>query len=182
MDGSDSAVADIHIDHHRIVLTPLGHAEHSYSEPLRDEITSALPPALTTLESVCRIDTGVGQEFVAASARANAGPGAGAPFVAILDDYLLRERHFLAAALNLGGIANVTVYRQEPLKSTGKELFNAEHITPAYLTSVEELGIDIDAKEAYLFALLGFLSWHSIPATLPCCTGATGASVAGRGP
>jgi anhydro-N-acetylmuramic acid kinase len=30
-----------------------------------------------------------------------------------------------------------------------------------------ERGIDPDAKEAYLFALIGFLSWHGVPSRLP---------------
>ena len=41
----------------------------------------------------------------------------------------------------------------------------------------DELGIPSDAKEAYLAALLGFLSWHGIPAAVP--TGAAGPRLLG---
>lgn len=352
VDGIDAAVADIHLEHDRIELTPLGHTEYPYSQSLHAEIAAALPPAHTTLESVCHIDTRVGQEFATVAGRVNAdlagdraelvashgqtvyhwvdngsvhgtlqlgqpawiaettglpvvsdlrardvaAGGQGAPLAAILDAYLLRDRRLPSAALNLGGIANVTVarddgptlafdtgpanalldaavarvtgcaeradhngdraargtvdgallsvlldepyYRREPPKSTGRELFNVayleralaqaggvsdadllatlaeltartvaaalepygvrevmasgggthnpvvwrrlgEHLAPARLRPAEHLGIDTEAKEAYLFALLGFLSMHGIPATLPSCTGATGARVAG---
>lgn len=56
----------------------------------------------------------------------------------------------------------------------------AHHLGPARLTTTAELGLDPDAKEAYLFALLGYLSWHGLPGTHPACTGARQARVAGR--
>lgn len=45
--------------------------------------------------------------------------------------------------------------------------------------SVAELGISPDDKEAYAFALLGFLTMHGLAGTVPSCTGAVGASVLG---
>ncbi|WP_216699830.1 anhydro-N-acetylmuramic acid kinase [Arthrobacter sp. H5] len=41
-------------------------------------------------------------------------------------------------------------------------------------------GVAPDAKESYLFALLGYLSWHGLPATLPALTGARSARVLGQ--
>ncbi|NIJ13613.1 anhydro-N-acetylmuramic acid kinase [Saccharomonospora amisosensis] len=42
------------------------------------------------------------------------------------------------------------------------------------LVPSDELGLPADAKEAYLSALLGWLTWHGLPANLPNATGARG--------
>lgn len=47
-------------------------------------------------------------------------------------------------------------------------------------TTDEALGLPEGAKEACLMALIGWLSWHGLPATLPEMTGAARATVAGR--
>lgn len=47
------------------------------------------------------------------------------------------------------------------------------------LRDTAELGIPSDAKEAYAFALLGWLTWHGLPGALPAVTGATRAAVLG---
>ncbi|MFC4949847.1 anhydro-N-acetylmuramic acid kinase [Pseudonocardia sp. GCM10023141] len=52
-------------------------------------------------------------------------------------------------------------------------------IGPATLRISDELGLPAAAKEAYAFALLGFLTAHGLPATLPSCTGARGPRVLG---
>lgn len=44
---------------------------------------------------------------------------------------------------------------------------------------IDELGVDADAKEAYAFALLGFLSVHGLAGTVPSCTGASAPAVLG---
>ncbi len=46
------------------------------------------------------------------------------------------------------------------------------------LTS-NDLGVDADAKEAVLFAMLGWMTWHGIPGVLPSYTGAGRAAVLG---
>ena len=38
---------------------------------------------------------------------------------------------------------------------------------------IDELGLPAAAKEAYLMALIGYLSWHGLPASLPAATGAS---------
>ena len=43
----------------------------------------------------------------------------------------------------------------------------------------EDRGLPSEAKEAYLFALLGYLSWHGLPGTVPGATGA-GPRILGR--
>lgn len=47
------------------------------------------------------------------------------------------------------------------------------------VATTDELGMPATAKEAYAFALLGFLTWMGLPATLPSCTGARHATVLG---
>ena len=229
-------------------------------------------------------------------ARDVAAGGQGAPLVSIIDVLWLRGRPGVPVALNLGGIANITVaagsaepvafdtgpanalidaavnevtegrlafdadgamaarghmheallgrllaepyYALPAPKSTGKELFNLAHLRAAMagldpvapddlvatvtaltartvadavlaasatevivsgggtrnatlmsllagaLGSVpvrtsDELGLPSAAKEAYAFAVLGFLTVHGLHGTVPSCTGARHASVLG---
>jgi anhydro-N-acetylmuramic acid kinase len=214
--------------------------------------------------------------------------GQGAPLVSYLDTLLLAGLPGRPAALNLGGIANITLpgrlawdtgpanalidaavvrtgahpagydvdgalaargrvdddllaellaepyYRLPPPKTTGKELFHDGYLDPflgreaadlvATLTALTartvadavrgadvdtlvvsgggaanptlmrmlgaelpgvrlvpsaELGAPRDAKEAIAFALIGWQTLHGLPATLPNCTGASGARILG---
>ncbi|AWZ10737.1 MULTISPECIES: anhydro-N-acetylmuramic acid kinase [unclassified Streptomyces] len=49
----------------------------------------------------------------------------------------------------------------------------------AALRTSDELGLPSGTKEAYAFAVLGWLTAHGLPATVPSCTGARHASVLG---
>lgn len=226
-----------------------------------------------------------------------AAGGQGAPLVGLVDLMLLRGRPGVPAALNIGGIANLTVlpptgppvafdtgpgnalldaaareltdgrldhdadgalaaagrvhapllrrlldepyYRLPAPKTTGKELFHPGHLraalaphpglapqdvlatltrltartvadalrplratevfasgggtrNPALMTALREelppgtalltsdaLGLPAAAKEAYAFAVLGFLTVHGLPGNAPDCTGARGPRVLG---
>lgn len=44
---------------------------------------------------------------------------------------------------------------------------------------IDVLGIPSTAKEAYAFALLGFLTWHGLPGTVASCTGGSRGTVLG---
>ena len=48
------------------------------------------------------------------------------------------------------------------------------------LIDSRERGVNPQAKEALLFALIGFLGWHGVPAALPPITGSRGARVLGQ--
>lgn len=48
----------------------------------------------------------------------------------------------------------------------------ADRIAPARLRTTDDLGVPSAAKEAYAFAVLGFLTWHGIAGNVPSCTGA----------
>ncbi|ASO22288.1 Anhydro-N-acetylmuramic acid kinase [Actinoalloteichus hoggarensis] len=52
-------------------------------------------------------------------------------------------------------------------------------LSPARLILSDSLGMPGDDKEAYLTALLGFLTWHGLPGNLPSATGAVGPRVLG---
>ena len=47
------------------------------------------------------------------------------------------------------------------------------------VTIIDELGVPSDTKEAYAFALIGFLAVHGLPGTVASCTGASRATVLG---
>ena len=49
----------------------------------------------------------------------------------------------------------------------------------ASLATTATLGLPIDHKEAYAFALLGWLTWHGLPGSLASCTGASGPRILG---
>jgi anhydro-N-acetylmuramic acid kinase len=53
-------------------------------------------------------------------------------------------------------------------------------LAPATLVTSAARGLPEDAKEAYLFALLGFLTWHGVPGVAPGVTGARVPRVLGR--
>ncbi|GHF14066.1 anhydro-N-acetylmuramic acid kinase [Amycolatopsis deserti] len=342
VDGIDVALAELAASGDEVVLVPLGHASLPYPDDLRRELLATLPPSVTTVEQVTRLDTRVGQAFADAAstlagtadlvaslgqtvfhwveggrargtlqlgqpawiaertglpvvadlrARDIAAGGHGAPLASTLDALWLRDLA-PAVALNIGGIANVTVVRADgvqafdtgpgnalldlaahqvtggaqssdldgaiaargqiheelldrllaepyyaapPPKSTGKELFHAGYLRAATegldvrdedllatlteLTAVtiaracagattvivsgggadnpslmralarnlpgtrlatsDEFGLPREAKEAYLTALLGWLTWHGVPANLPDATGARGPRLLG---
>jgi anhydro-N-acetylmuramic acid kinase len=48
------------------------------------------------------------------------------------------------------------------------------------IATSSDFGIDIDAKEAIAFAILGYQTWHGRPANLPSATGARRAVVLGK--
>ena len=68
-----------------------------------------------------------------------------------------------------GGMRNPTLTRRL-----------AHHLAPATLHTIDELGLPSDGKEAYLMALIGYLTWHGIPGVVPGLTGARSARVLGR--
>jgi anhydro-N-acetylmuramic acid kinase len=62
-DAVDAAVADLQLVGDALHLHPLGMVSQPYPDDLRRDLAAALPPAATTMEQVCRLDTGVGQAF-----------------------------------------------------------------------------------------------------------------------
>src|SRR5688572_3627454 len=70
MDGIDAAVADLELGGGVLRLTPLGHETTPYPPELAAALRAALPPGTTMMETVCRLDTAVGQEFAAAAQHA----------------------------------------------------------------------------------------------------------------
>jgi anhydro-N-acetylmuramic acid kinase len=52
-------------------------------------------------------------------------------------------------------------------------------LDPIPLRISDSLGLPRDGKEAYLAALLGFLTWHGVPGNTPSATGASGPRLLG---
>lgn len=67
-----------------------------------------------------------------------------------------------------GGVANTTL--MTALRA---------RLPAATVRTIDELGLPCGAKEAYVFALLGFLTVHHLPGTVASCTGARESSVLG---
>ncbi|MBV8614087.1 MAG: anhydro-N-acetylmuramic acid kinase, partial [Acetobacteraceae bacterium] len=53
-------------------------------------------------------------------------------------------------------------------------------LAPVPLATSDARGLPSDGKEAYLFALLGFLTWHQVPGVAPGATGSRVPRVLGR--
>lgn len=170
-DAVDAAACELRLTGDTLTLTPLGHLSVPYPPALRFGLVAALPPARTTLETVCRLDTEIGQAFADVAVRAVAelcagradlvvshgqtvfhwasdggdvlgtlqigeaawiaeatglpvvsglrtrdvaAGGQGAPLVGLFDALWLAGRPGSPVALNLGGIANVTVVPPTP--------------------------------------------------------------------
>jgi anhydro-N-acetylmuramic acid kinase len=54
-----------------------------------------------------------------------------------------------------------------------------ERLPGVELTTIDAYGVAEAAKEALIFALVGFLTVHGLPGAIPSCTGAAHASVLG---
>lgn len=136
---------------------------------LLDEPYYALPPPKSTGREL--FDSGY-----VARRRQGLPDVAGPDLMATLTELTART---VAAACRRHGVAEVVAsgggVRNPALVSA---LCRALHPVP--LVTSEERGLPSDAKEAYLFALLGFLAWHGLPGTAPGATGARGPRLLGR--
>ncbi len=56
----------------------------------------------------------------------------------------------------------------------------AARLAPIPLTTSEQRGLPANGKEAYLFALLGFLTWHGVPGVVLGATGSRVPRILGR--
>jgi anhydro-N-acetylmuramic acid kinase len=164
-DGIDAGCFDITVTDGVMSAKLIGFESYEYKKDVHELIAKAMPPQTTDLESICILDTYIGQEFARAAVdlSKNLGitadlivshgqtvfhwidqshkargtlqigeptwiaeatgvtvlsnirsrdvvvGGHGAPLVSILDQLLLGSHDEPVAALNLGGISNVTV-------------------------------------------------------------------------
>lgn len=81
MDGIDVAAADFSLVGEELHMRPLGTSAVPYPADLRQQLDGALPPAATTAEIICQLDTRIGQVFADAAVAFLAGPGSGAELV-----------------------------------------------------------------------------------------------------
>ncbi len=75
-----------------------------------------------------------------------------------------------------GGVQNAWLMRRiTDLTAAG----SGPSTEPTAVRTIDAYGLPSDSKEAYAFALLGFLTSQGLPATVPACTGATAPAVLG---
>jgi anhydro-N-acetylmuramic acid kinase len=55
-----------------------------------------------------------------------------------------------------------------------------EQLAPARITTSNEYGLGIGAKEAVAFAVLAYETWHKRPGNIPAATGASRSVVLGN--
>lgn len=62
-DAVEAVVAELHAQGNNLAYELVEHRSQPYPEELRQRIASALPPARTTMQEVCQLDTAIGQFF-----------------------------------------------------------------------------------------------------------------------
>jgi anhydro-N-acetylmuramic acid kinase len=62
-DAIEAVAMDLTLDHGIVRAQLLGHVSVPYEDSLRTRIANVLPPGVTTIEEVCRLDTLIGQSF-----------------------------------------------------------------------------------------------------------------------
>lgn len=75
-------------------------------------------------------------------------------------------RHFMPSMPAEVVVSGGGAYNRTLLKMLAAE------IAPARVTTIDELGLPPDAKEAVAFAVLAYETWHNRPGNLPAATGA----------
>jgi anhydro-N-acetylmuramic acid kinase len=168
-DAIETAAAEFRLEGETVILQPLGSRSSDYDPDLRAAIAGTLPPHTTSTESLCKLDTRLGQAFAEAAfetaeefcggrvdlvvshgqtvfhwvedgtamgtlqlgdpawisgrtgspvvsdlrSRDVAAGGQGAPLASLFDVLLLGGGSGTRAALNLGGIANMTIVSED---------------------------------------------------------------------
>jgi 1,6-anhydro-N-acetylmuramate kinase len=196
-DAIETAVADLRLEDDAVVLRLLGSRSVPYDPGLRAAVADALPPAATSAGEVCMLDTRLGRAFAEAAA------GAAQEFCGGLADLIVChgqtifhwvEREKALGTLQLGQPAWIAGRTGSPVVSDLRSRDVAEgggtsnptlmgmlqeYAPQVRLRKIEDWGIPSGAKEAYAFALMGFLSVHGLPSNVPSCTGARSAVVLG---
>jgi anhydro-N-acetylmuramic acid kinase len=96
----------------------------------------------------------------------------------VLASLTLATARTVAAALKPFGVAQVMAAGGGTRNRTLMAMLG-EALGPVPVRRTDELGVPEAAKEALLFALIGYLTMCGLPATIPSCTGARHASVLG---
>ncbi|MDX6565051.1 MAG: anhydro-N-acetylmuramic acid kinase [Gaiellales bacterium] len=77
-DAIEALAVDLELDGSTVVVDMLQHVSAAYPPELHAAIAAVLPPATTTIEQVCRLDTAIGTRFAEVAAelaeRAGGGP------------------------------------------------------------------------------------------------------------
>ncbi|MDX6579410.1 MAG: anhydro-N-acetylmuramic acid kinase, partial [Gaiellales bacterium] len=77
-DAIEALAVDLELDGSTVVVDMLQHVSAAYPPELHAAIAAILPPATTTIEQVCRLDTAIGTRFAEVAAelaeRAGGGP------------------------------------------------------------------------------------------------------------
>jgi len=142
---------------------------------MRDPYLREWPPKTTGRE---RYGSAYMEELVAAGRRNRARPAdvvrAATVFTALsvvdaLHRFVFPKARIHQLIVSGGGAKNPLILTQLAAALPGVEVFSSEG-----------LGIPVEAKEAYAFALLAYESFHKRPANLPSATGARRPAILGK--
>jgi anhydro-N-acetylmuramic acid kinase len=97
----------------------------------------------------------------------------------VITTLTLLSARTIARELIDAGVAEVFASGGGTKNPTLMDLLRSE-ANEVVVRGFDELGVSTTAKEAYVFALLGWLTWHGLAGTIPSCTGARYAPVLGR--
>jgi anhydro-N-acetylmuramic acid kinase len=148
-DAIEALAVELSLEGETLVVDMLGHVSAAYSPELHDAVAALLPPAATSIEEVCRLDTLIGRRFAEVAAA-------------------LAERHF-------GGEADVvcshgqTVFhwvegsRARGTLQLGQPAFIAEATGATVVSDVRSRDIAAGGHGAPLASLLDVLLLGSSP-------------------
>ena len=78
-----------------------------------------------------------------------------------------------------GGVPEEVIVSGGGARNTTLMAMLAQCLSPAHVTSSDEHGLGIEAKEAVAFAVLAYETWHKRPGNIPAATGASRGVVLG---
>ena len=148
-------------DHYFSAVPPKSCGREQFGAPYVDRLLQLAKPHALTNENIVATATALTAATIVRACAAYCLPWL--------------QQHAHAATTELiaagGGVHNATLMRML------QQQLDAHHI---HVSTTQHSGLDVAAKEAAAFALLGWLTWHGLPGNVPSATGAQRPVVLGK--